>query len=200
MKNKFLNFLLFIISIGFLNLYSCDSSTIDKKSLERIIIKETGKNKRYDSIVYGVKLGMTPDDFYYYISKGNREGLFYPSRGGSMVKIVFNRGFDHPVQFDFFPHDIEDKFKPLKQYKAHISYVNHSIYNKKMSLSKLVEQTVRFFEKGYKGNKFLKIPNNEDIFVKYNYVKIDGNRKILIKPSSVFTQLNILFEDLKPEG
>ena len=65
MKNKFINFLLFIISIGFLNLYSCDSSIIDEKSLEKIIIKETSKNKRYDSIVHGVKLGMTNDDFYY---------------------------------------------------------------------------------------------------------------------------------------
>ena len=49
-----------------------------------------------------------------------------------------------------------------------------------------------------KGNKFYKIPNDEDIFVRYNYVKIDGNRKILIKPSSAMNQLYILFEDLKP--
>jgi hypothetical protein len=55
-----------------------------------------------------------------------------------------------------------------------------------------------FFEEGYKGNKFIKVINNEDVFVKYNYIKIDSNRKITIIPSLPMNQLNILFENLKP--
>ena len=69
-----------------------------------------------------------------------------------------------------------------------------------MTLSKLVKQSIQFFENGYKGNKFLKVPNNDDIFIKYNYVKIDGNRLILITPSSTLNELNIVFKDLEPEG
>ena len=67
MKNRFFNFsLLIIICVGLFNLYSCDLdlSVIDEKSLEKLIIKETSRNQRYDSIVYGVKLGMSSDDFF----------------------------------------------------------------------------------------------------------------------------------------
>ena len=202
MKNRYSYFfLLVIIHIGFFNLFSCgsDSSVIDKKSLDKLIIKETSRSQRYDSIVYGVKLGMSSDDFFYYVDKAYREGLFYPSRGNTMVKIEFNKGFDHPVNFEFFPANAKSKFTPLKQFKAGISYINYSIYNQEMTLSKLLKQSIQFFENGYKGNKFLKVPNNKDIFIKYNYVKIDGNRLILIKPSSTFNELNIIFEDLKPK-
>ena len=199
MKTKYFIFLIFIIlSVGFLSIYSCESSILDSKSYQKLIKEETGKNHRYDSIVHGIRLGMTYEDFYYYVFKENRAGLFLPSRGGSMVKIDIDKGFDYPVQFDFFPQKIEGKAKPLKEYKAYISYKDFSTYNKQMSLNSLVDQTLRFFEKGYEGNKFYKIPNDEDIFVRYNYVKIDGNRKILIKPSSAMNQLYILFEDLKP--
>ena len=200
MKIKFLNFLILIIlCVGLLNLYSCEPSILDKKSYSKLINDETGKNKRYDSIIYGVKLGMTYDEFNYYVFKENREGLFFPSMGGSMVKTYLKKGFDYPVQLDFYPKNVEGKSIPLKEYKAYIRYKDFSIYNKKMSLNNLLDQTLQSFEKGYKGNKFYKITNDQDIFVKYNYLKIDGNRKILIIPSSALNQLYILFEDLKPK-
>ena len=186
--------------IGISIIFSCNSSLIDNKSFDKLVNEESRRTIRYDSIVYGVKLGMTYDDFYYYAFKENREGLFLPSRGGTMVKIDFNEGFDYTVQFDFFPNNVQGNSTPINEYKAHIKFKNYSIYNKKMSIDNLLEQTLRFFLKGYKGNKFIKVPNTDDIFVKYNYVKIDSNRKILIKPSSVMGELNILFEDLKPKG
>jgi len=200
MKTKFMKFLkLIICCIGLSIVFHCNSSLIDNKSFDKLVYEESRKTIRYDSIVYGVKLGMTYDDFYYYVFKGNREGLFLPSRGGTMVKIDLNEGFDYPVQFDFFPNNIQGNSIPINEYKAHIHFKNYSIYNKEMSIDNLLEQTIRFFLKGYRGNKFIKVPNTDDIFVKYNYVKIDGNRKILIKPSSVMGELNILFRDLKPK-
>tara|TARA_B100001175_G_C19515050_1_gene646862 strand:+ start:10476 stop:11093 length:618 start_codon:yes stop_codon:yes gene_type:complete len=198
MKINYLNFLiLIVITIGVFNLHSCDY-IINKKSYKKILKDDSCKTQRYDSIVYGVKLGMTYDDFFYYMWKENIDGLFFPSRQGSMVKTNLNEGFKYPAQFEFFPSDIEGKFIPIKEYKAFISYKNYSIYNKGMSLDSLLDQTLRFFENGYKGNKFIKIVNKEDIFVKYNYVKTDCNRKISIVPSSALNQLNIFFEDLKP--
>ncbi|MAC93296.1 MAG: hypothetical protein CMC01_06290 [Flavobacteriaceae bacterium] len=198
MKIRYLNFLiLIVISVGVLNLYSCES-IINKKINDNFLKEELCKTKRYDSIIYGVKLGMTYDDFYYYMWKENIDGIFFPSRGGSMVKTNLNEGFKYPVQFEFFPNNIEGKFIPIKEYKAFVSYQTYSMYNKEMSLDNLLDQTLNYFEEGYKGNKFFKIPNNEDIFVKYNYIKIDCNRKISIVPSSALNQLNIFFEDLKP--
>ena len=52
--------------IGLSIIFSCNSSLIDNKSFDKLVNEESRRTIRYDSIVYGVKLGMTYDDFYYY--------------------------------------------------------------------------------------------------------------------------------------
>ena len=49
--------------------------------------------------------------------------------GGSMVKTYLKKGFDYPVQLDFYPKNVEGKSIPLKEYKAYIRYKDFSIYN-----------------------------------------------------------------------
>ena len=196
MKIKFIGFLI-IYYLGFLILYSCDSTFLNKKSLDNLLLEESIKPQRYDSIVMGVKFGMTSDEFFNYAKEKNEEGLFYPSRFGTMVTMDINKEFSYPVQFEFFPVTMQNKFMPIRKYKAILRFKDVYSNKKEMSLNNLLNQTLLFFEKGYKGNKFIRVPNDEDIFVKYNYIKIDSNRKITITPFLPMNQLNILFEDLK---
>lgn len=197
MKIKFKGFLI-IYCLGFLTFSSCESTLLKNKSLENLLLEESIKTRRYDSIVLGVKFGMSSEEFFNYAMKKNGEGLFYPSRSGTMVTMDINKHFNYPVQFEFFPATMQNKFMPIKKYKAIIRFKNLYSNQKEMSINNLLNQTLLFFEKGYKGNKFIKVPNNEDVFVKYNYIKIDSNRKITITPSLTMNQLNILFENLKP--
>jgi len=196
MKIKFIGFLI-IYYLGFLILYSCDSTFLNKKSLDNLLLEESIKPQRYDSIVMGVKFGMTSDEFFNYAKEKNEEGLFYPSRFGTMVTMDINKEFSYPVQFEFFPATMQNKFMPIRKYKAIIRFKDVYSNKNEMSINNLLNQTLLFFEKGYKGNKFIRVPNDEDVFVKYNYIKIDSNRKIMITPVLPMNQLNILFEDLK---
>ena len=196
MRIKFIGFLI-IYCFGFLILYSCDSTFLNKKSLENLYLEESIKPQRYDSIVMGVKFGMTSEEFFNYAKKKKDEGLFYPSRSGTMVALDINKEFNYTVQFEFFPVTMQNKFMPIRKYKAILRFKDVYSNKKEMSLNNLLNQTLLFFEKGYKGNKFIRVPNDEDIFVKYNYIKIDSNRKITIVPSLAMNQLNILFENLK---
>lgn len=197
MKFKIIGFLI-IYCLGFLILYSCHSSSSNKKSLENFLLEESIKTERHDSIVLGVKFGMTSEEFFNYVKNKNEEGLFYPSRSGTMVTLDINKEFNYPVQFEFFPATVQNKFMPIRKYKAIIRFKDIYSNKKEMSLNNLLNQTLLFFEKGYKGNTFIKVPNDEDVFVKYNYIKVDSNRKITITPFLAMNQLNILFEDLKP--
>ena len=196
MKIRFISFWI-ICCLGSLFLFSCDSTLVNNKSLEKLLLEESMKLQRFDSIVFGVKFGITSEEFFNYVRDKNEEGLFYPSRSGTMVAMDINKEFDYPVQFEFFPKTMQNKFMPIREYRAFIRFKNIYSKKKEMSLDNLLNQTLLFFEKGYKGNKFIKVPNNEDVFVKYNYVKIDANRKITITPFLAMNQLNILFEDLK---
>jgi hypothetical protein len=197
MKIKFRVFLN-IYCIGLLTLCSCESTLQNNKSLENLLSEESVKTQRHDSIVHGVKFGMNSEEFFNYVLKKNREGLFYPSGSGTMVTMDINKDFNYPVQFEFFPATMQNKFMPINEYKAIIRFKNLYSNKKEMSINNLLNQTLLFFEEGYKGNKFIKVINNEDVFVKYNYIKIDSNRKITIIPSLPMNQLNILFENLKP--
>jgi hypothetical protein len=197
MKIKFIGFLI-IYCLGFLILYSCDTSLLKKRSLENLLLEESIKPQRFDSIVMGVKFGMTSEEFFNYAKKKKDEGLFYPSRTGTMVTLDINKEFNYTVQFEFFPVTMRNKFMPIRKYKAILRFKDIYSNKMKMSIKNLLNQTLLFFEKGYKGNNFIKVPNDEDVFVRYNYIKIDSNRKITITPSLTMNQLNILFEDLKP--
>lgn len=190
--------LLFIFCFGLLIVYSCDSTSLNKKSLENLLLEESMKTQRYDSIVLGVKFGMTSESFFNYAMKMKEEGLFYPSRSGTMVAMDINKEFNYPIQFEIFPVAMQNKFVPIKKFKAIIRFKNLYSNKKEMSINNLLNQTLLFFEKGYGGNTFIKVPNNEDVFVKHNYIKIDSNRKITIIPFLATNQLNILFEDIKP--
>lgn len=190
--------LLFIFCFGLLIVYSCDSTSLNKKSLENLLLEESMKTQRYDSIVLGVKFGMTSESFFNYAMKMNEEGLFYPSRSGTMVAMDINKEFNYPIQFEIFPVAMQNKFVPIKKFKAIIRFKNLYSNKKEMSINNLLNQTLLFFEKGYGGNKFIRVPNNEDVFVKHNYIKIDSNRKITIIPFLATNQLNVLFEDIKP--
>lgn len=196
MRIKFIGFLI-IYCLGFLILYSCDSTFLNKKSLENLFFEESNKPQRNDSIVMGVKFGMTSEEFFNYAKKKKDEGLFYPSRSGTMVALDINKEFNYTVQFEFFPVTMQNKLMPIRKYKAILRFKDIYSNKKEMSINNLLDQTLLFFEKGYKGNKFIRVPNDEDVFVKYNYIKIDSNRKITITPFLPMNQLNILFEDLK---
>jgi hypothetical protein len=184
--------------MGLLTLCSCESTLQNNKSLENLLSEESVKTQRHDSIVHGVKFGMNSEEFFNYVLKKNREGLFYPSGSGTMVTMDINKDFNYPVQFEFFPATMQNKFMPINEYKAIIRFKNLYSNKKEMSINNLLNQTLLFFEEGYKGNKFIKVINNEDVFVKYNYIKIDSNRKITIIPFLATNQLNVLFEDIKP--
>lgn len=196
MRIKFTGFLI-IYCLGFLILYSCDSTFLNRKSLENLFLEESIKPQRYDSIVMGVKFGMTSEEFFNYAKKKKDEGFFYPSKSGTMVALDINKEFNYTVQFEFFPVTMQNKLMPIRKYKAILRFKDIYSNKKEMSINNLLNQTLLFFEKGYEGNKFIRVPNDEDVFVKYNYIKIDSNRKITITPFLPMNQLNILFEDLK---
>lgn len=190
-NNRYINKNLFMIFLIAINLITSCSR---KQSYEEIVKKELAQGVHYDSIIYGVRLGMTYYDFYSYCWEKNQEGIFKPNISGTGVMVILEEGFNSPVVLEFFPQ-VNHNSENIMKYNATIKYKNFSYYNKKHSIENLLNETLQAFEKGYKGNTFFTIPHKNKL-LKYNYIKIDGNRKIIIEPTFEGDQLIIKFEDL----
>ncbi|MEC7265254.1 MAG: hypothetical protein VXW38_16055, partial [Bacteroidota bacterium] len=148
------------------------------------------------SLFYGVRLGMTYDDFYWYCFNKNLEGVFKPNIEGTAVVLSFTKNFGAPVDLEFFPK-VDGKYTPITKYRGVVRYKNFSFYNKEHHINNLISETIHFFEGGYGGNKFIAMPSKNNL-IKYDYVKIDGNRKIFISPAFEGDKIFVEFEDLKP--
>lgn len=169
-------------------------------SYEELVRQELNRGLRYDSIIYGVYLGMSYDEFTRYCFEQNQRGVFRPNETGNAVQVTWTEGFDFPVKFEFFPAEVTDKFAPINRYQASVRYRDYSHYNPDMTVANLLSETLAFYKQGYGGHDFLRVPQ-DDPWVKYHYVKVDGNRKITVTASPVGSKLVIYFEDLSsPEG
>ena len=177
-------------------LFSCTPET----SYDEIVKEELARGVRFDSVAHGINLGMTFNDFKRICFLQNREGVFKPNSGGHAVQLTITDGFRYPVYFEFFPADIIGQYDTIVKYDASIKYKNYSNFNEEMNIERLVKETIAFFEEGYQGRSFIGIPNTKDPWVKSDFVKVDGNRKITLLPVYMGIELIIEFEDLSGSG
>ncbi len=189
-----INLLSLVTLLSTVLMVSCGS----EPTYDEVVKAELARTERFDSIAYGVNLGMTFDDFKWRCLLQNRAGVFKPNSTSNAVQLTFEEGFSYPVHFEFFPADITGQYDIIEKYDATIKYRDFSQYNKEMSMEKLVKETINYFQKGYGGRNFFKVPKKGDPWVKYNYVKIDGNRKIILIPIYMGSELIVKFEDLDP--
>jgi hypothetical protein len=170
------------------------SSCVREQSYESVRKEELAKGIHVDSVIYKVHLGMSYSDYYTYCFQMNQKGLFKPNITGDMVSLELARGFRFPVIFEFMPSK-QGNSEKIYFYWGKLTYKNFSYYNKDCSIEKLTKEAMNYFENNYKGRKFIRIPN-ENILLKYKFVKIDGNRQITLDPEVSGQYLNVTFKDL----
>jgi len=184
-------FIGFGLIFGMVTISSCS----EKIKYGDLVSNELAKGIRYDSLIYGIHFGMTNEEFGDYCAEMNRKKIFMPNQNGSAVSLELQNGFNSPVYIEFFPR-FENGIK-ITKLEAILNYRDFSYYNKNYAIENLIIETKTNFEKGYGGNKFFEMPHENNL-LKYQYIKIDGNRKIVLSPNFDGQKLNIEFEDLKP--
>lgn len=183
-----------ILTACLLGIIILASSCVREQSYESVRKEELAKGIHVDSVIYKVHLGMNYSDFYAYCFQMNLNDQFDQNVAGDMVSVELTKGFRFPVIFEFMPSKRGNSEK-IYSYWGKLAYKNFSYYNKDHSIEKLTKEAMNYFENNYKGRKFIRIPN-ENILLKYKYVKIDGNRQITLDPEFSGQYLNIKFEDL----
>ena len=146
------------------------------KKYERLVAKESASGRHADSLFMGIYLGMTSKDFYVQCWKLNNEGLFTDGENNHAVLYPLQNGeLRHKGSMNFYPDFRNGKIFKMQ---AVFNYDAWAPWNKNLMADSLQHDVLNLFAKWYPaGNPFLPIEDKERGTI---YVKVDGNRRIIV--------------------
>lgn len=167
-----------------------------KPSYDELVSRELARGVKVDSLFHGIYFNMTMESFYDHSYKMNQKGIFFQNDLNVEVVVHYDEGYSHPVDFVFFP---EGPFRSIQRMRGYMKYQKWSPFTKTLTAKKLQEEVRKNFETQYGGQKFIEIPHPKG-FWPTAYVKVDGNRKILLYRSFDDQRVEMEFENLDKEG
>lgn len=184
-------------------LHACKSPT----GHEKLVTEEKDFNKTYqevwqieskrteevDDIFYGIHFKMTVAEFYDHCNNMYKQHIF---NGGynMQVSVKLDSLFSRSVKLFFYP-SFDKPF--ISKLKSHFTFTNANIFNKADRSGVLMKELIPVLMNWYHGNKFMEMPPDNPV-KGLGYVKVDANRKITVIESDNGTEVDVIYEDLKP--
>ncbi len=134
--------------------------------------RELASGVRQDSLFLGFHMGMPSEDFFARCLSLNRQRILTNNSDGRRVQCYI-KGEDPQIIMNFYPNFKENK---IAEMPVDFHYGGWSPWNKQFWSDKLLPKMVSIFERWY-GKGFIKMEDKERGVI---YVKIDGNRQIVI--------------------
>lgn len=144
----------------------------------RLVKKELATGIRKDSIVLGLDLGDSREDFYAKCTELNKRQLITQGPSGFTILHFFKDSLVHkkPTEIKVLFSPIFDKKDTLAGMDLDFSYSDWAPWNKSMQSDSLEVKLLQLLEKHYKGNPFIEV-KSQKVPLK---VKLDGNRRMII--------------------
>jgi hypothetical protein len=166
---------LYLFVMAALIICSCSSPTAQ---YNKLVKRELAKGTRSDSLLLGLYMGMARKEFYDHCWKLNKQGLLTDAQGASMVQCKIKTGLKYPATMDFYPDFYKEKIFHMR---ASFQYDGWAPWNRSRFSDSLITDLVQLYEKWYPGNGFIKMTDDGKRTI---YVKVDGNRRIILGVNS----------------
>ncbi len=142
----------------------------------KLVKSELATNKRVDSIFFDIKFGMTGKEFFAYCWEMNRKGLFTDGQSNTTVLYRLNHNeLKYPASMNFYPEMDNNRINKIM---VTFQYDGWAPWNKQLFSDKLLPDVLNLYKRWYsKGNSFIEINGTGKSTI---YVKVDGNRRIII--------------------
>jgi hypothetical protein len=148
----------------------------------QLVKREMAKGVVYDSLLFDMKFGQQKEEFFQKCWQLNQKGIISNGPGNTSVKYVLPQQnatvSEKNITLLFFGDFDENKIMTGMDYQFY--YNAWSIWNKKLQSDKLVPVVMDTLKKWYPGNDFIKVSLKKDSAE--IFVKVDGNRRITIRP------------------
>lgn len=141
-----------------------------------MVAKELASGQRVDSLFFGIYLGMSSKEFYAHCWEMNKKGLLTDGESNTAVLYkLHNAELGHAASMNFYPAFYQDK---IHQMTVTFSYDAWAPWNKHLFADSLQPKVLELYQSWYKeGNPFIKMEDEKRGPI---YVKVDGNRRIII--------------------
>lgn len=184
---KFLYVLAFCIG-----LISCK-----KSEYSNLVRSEMSKNIIHDTLFLGMTFGQSKQEFFDKCWKLNSKGLV--THGPNNQYVAYNlpikEGDSLTKSIRMLFYGIFDDEMNMTGMNVQYSYNAWSLWNKSLQPDKLIPAVKDTLKKWFPGNDFIKVKmkkNEKELFV-----KVDGNRRIIIKPIDDNRELKVRIDDLR---
>ena len=149
----------------------------------------------YEDLVLGLKMGQTQKEFFDHCWELNKQKLVSHGPGNHFAKhlMVLDSTVQNPEKVEMLFYGIFDQEKVMHGMHMIFRYLKWAPWNKEYSSAVLVKALQEKYLKEYPGNPFIEIAIKEDVNA---YVKVDGNREILIYPNTP-KDVTVKIQDLR---
>jgi len=156
---------------------SCESE------YSQTVKRELQSGKVYEDLILGLKMGQTQKEFYDHCWQLNKKKVISQGSGNRFARkyILLDSTENNAPLVDMLFYGIFDEAKVMNGMHMKMSYLKWSPWAKDYHSDVLLKKLQEKYLKQYSGNPFIEITIDEDINA---YTKIDGNRQILIYPTS----------------
>jgi len=169
---KFLKYPISLLALGIV-VSGCFQS-----DYTRLVKAELAKGIRMDSVLMGIRLGDTREEFYGKCFDLNKQQLVTAGPNGATVQYLFTDSLfhDEPAALRLLFIPAFDKDDIIMEMNLEFSYSAWAPWNEQYQSDKLKEKVLQFIMHWYKGNEFViaKIQGSDVP------VKVDGNRRMLV--------------------
>ncbi|WP_353481905.1 hypothetical protein [Haliscomenobacter sp.] len=139
---------------------------------EKMRNRELASGIRHDSLFFGFYMGMPNQDFFAHCLKLNRQRILTNDGGGRKVKCYL-KNTEPRIAMTFYPNFKDGK---IREIPVEFYYETWAPWNKEYWSEKLLPRVLGVLEKWY-GKGFIKVEDKEKGTI---YVKVDGNRQIVV--------------------
>ena len=157
--------------------FNCTGSEYSK-----LVKQEMASGVVHDSLLFDMKFGQHKQDFFQACWLLNNKGIISNGPGNKTVKYKLplkpGDSSEKEITLLFFGDFNEKKIMTGMDFQFY--YNAWSIWNKSLQSDKLLPVVMDSLIKWYPGNDFIKVPLKKDSV--HLLVKVDGNRRITIRP------------------
>jgi len=196
MKKQYLKFIKMSFRVYILLLLIMLASCSESK-YSKLVKTEMDKNVVNDSLLFGMKFGDTRQDFYDQCWKLNNEKIITHGSSNEFVQydLPLKEGESSIYAIRMLFYGIFDKEKIMRGMDMRFSYIAWSLWNESLHADKLIPIVKDSLQSWYPGNDFIQVITKKT--KKKIFVKIDGNRRIIIEPLNNNKDVDVRIDDLR---